>query len=140
MDINRNKNSLIFFVLATIILIGFFGNLLNLIVFSSKTMRKNSTFRYLFYLSAIDLLVLITCTTDSLLAYVYYIMIRLQSDFFCKIHTFMSYFLTDMSSLILMIVSIDRVLIIKNQSNKRGENHLISSPIFRITIVNKVKK
>jgi hypothetical protein len=138
----QHLNLSIFFSLASIILIGIFGNILNLIVFSAKTMRKNSAFRYLFYLSVIDLLVLITCATDSLSTYSNYIMIRLKSDLSCKIHTFLSYFLTDMSSSILMIVSIDRVFIIKNQSNKNKENNQNSNslPSFRITIINKVSK
>ena len=142
MFLSQNSNSLITIILSLLIIIGVIGNLLNMMVFLSKTMRKNSTFRYLFYLSAIDLLVLITCTTDSLLTYGYYVMIRLQSDFLCKIHTFLAYFLTHMSSLILMMVSIDRLLIIKDQSNNKNNNnqHPISSSRFRILIVNKVGK
>jgi hypothetical protein len=99
-------------ILSFIIIIGIFGNLLNMFVFSRKSMRKNSTFRYLFYLSVIDLLVLLIGTSDALLTFGYFIMIRLYSDFLCKIHTYFTYFLTHMSSIVLMVVSIDRAMIV----------------------------
>ena len=135
---HQDPDNLISLILAMVILIGVFGNMLNLIVFSNKTMRKKSTYQYLFYLSAIDLLVLMTCTTDSLLAYGYFIMIRLKSSLICKIHTFLTYFLTHMSSLIHMIVSIDRALIIKNQSTK---NEIINcQQNIRTIIINKSGK
>ena len=66
MNSDSKTTILITIILAIIISIGLFGNLLNIIVFSTKPMRINSTFRYFFYLSIIDLLVLLVCATDSL--------------------------------------------------------------------------
>ena len=117
MFLHSNINNLISIVLALIILIGIIGNLLNIIVFSDKTMRKTSTFRYLFYLSIIDLLVLLICGIDSLLEFDFLITIKFKSNLTCKIHTFLAYFLTHMSSFILMIVNINRVLAIKHYEN-----------------------
>ena len=99
------------------ILVGLLGNFINLIVLWKKNLRKISTFQFLFYLSIIDLLVLVICASDSMLTYGFYIEIRLYSSFTCKIHTFLTYFLTHMSSLILMCVSIDRVLVICGNSS-----------------------
>ena len=108
-----------YIIITLIILIGIIGNILNIIVFSQKTMRQKSTFRFLFYLSIVDLLVLIICTTDFLLTITDYLVIRLESDFICRLHTFLTYFLTHMSSFILMIVSIDRALIVCGRSFKK---------------------
>jgi hypothetical protein len=95
-----------------IILIGFLSNLTNIVIFGQKNMRKQPTFRFLLHLSVIDLFVILICAIDSFLTYGFNIQIRLHSIFICKIHTFFTYFLSHMSSIILMIVSIDRVLVI----------------------------
>jgi hypothetical protein len=102
-------------IVLVIIIIGLIGNTLNLIVFSHRTMVKNSTFNFLFYLSIVDMLVLSVCTSDTFLTYGYYILIRSYSIYICRIHTFLTYFLTHMSSIVLMVVSIDRALIICNK-------------------------
>ena len=102
----------IIILISIFILIGLVGNLINLIVFSHKTMIKNSTFKYLFYLSIIDMLVLAFCASDSFLTFAYYIQIRLKSEVMCRFHTFLTYFLTHMSSIVLMVVSIDRTILI----------------------------
>jgi hypothetical protein len=110
------KTILVTITLSFIILIGLFGNILNLIVFSHESMKKISTFRYLFYLSLIDILVLAVCASDSLFTYGFFFMIRMKSNFACRVHTFFTYFLTHMSSVLLMIVSIDRVICVTSQS------------------------
>ena len=103
-------------ILFVIICIGIFGNLLNLCVFGQKSMRKMSTFRFLLYLSIVDLLVLLVCTSDSLLTYGLNIEIRLYSPLLCRLHTFLTYYLTHMSSIILMAVSIERTLVVFNKT------------------------
>ena len=52
------NNLVIFISLITIIVVGIFGNILNLIIFRLKSMRSKSTFMFLFYLALIDLLVI----------------------------------------------------------------------------------
>jgi hypothetical protein len=101
-------------ILVFIIIIGVLGNMLNIIVFSKKNMIKMTTFKFLFYLSIIDLFVLLVCTTDALLTFGFNIEIRLYSNFFCRWHSFFTYFLTHMSSVVLMVVSIERCLVISN--------------------------
>ena len=108
-------------ILMIIIIIGVFGNIINTIVLSNKTMRKNSTFKYLFYLAIIDLLVLSIGASDALMTYGHFIIIRLYSNTTCRLHTFLTYFLTHMSSIILMIVSIDRVLVVCNNPTQRTD-------------------
>jgi hypothetical protein len=99
--------------LGLVIGLGVLGNLLNMLIFSRKSMRQSSTFRYLFYLSLVDLLSVITCPW-SLVGHV--VIIRLHSSLICKFHTFLTYFLTHFSSFILVLVSIDRALLITNKA------------------------
>ena len=115
-------------ILSIIIVIGLLGNIINLFVFYQKksSTRKNSTFKYLFYLALIDILVLLIAATDSLSTYGYSISLRLYSVCTCKIHTFVTYFLTHLSSLVLMIISIDRAIIICQKSpNDVSSNNLM---------------
>ena len=111
-------------ILFLIICIGLFGNILNLIVFSQKSMRKSSTFRFLIYLSIIDMLVLVICAMDSVLIYGFGFEIRLYSKLTCKLQSFFSYFLTQMSSIVLMCVSIERVLVVCNFSQSASISNL----------------
>jgi len=116
----ENSNSIAFLtiVLEVIVVIGLIGNSMNIFVFSKSSMRQVSTFRFLLYLSIADMFVLIICSTDALLRFGYHYEIRSRSLLICRLHTFMTYFLTHISSIILMVVSIDRALIINN-NNKR---------------------
>ena len=77
--------------LILIICFGLIGNTLNLIVFGKKNMRKISTFRFLFYLSFIDFLVLLIGASDMLVRHAYQFEIRTYSNAFCKLHTYMTY-------------------------------------------------
>lgn len=110
------KSDLIIAFLPAIIIIGIIGNLFNIVLFNSKAMKKCTTFRYLFYLSIFDLLVITICAPDAFLRFKYEIEVRLYSDTICRLHTFFTYFLTHASSTILMIISIDRALIINNRN------------------------
>lgn len=103
-------------VLALIIVIGTIGNTLNIIVFGRRNMRKGSTFRFLLYLSTCDLLVLLVCATDALSKFGFGFEIRSYSKFTCRLHTFLTYLLIHSSSVILMVISVDRALMVTNTS------------------------
>jgi len=90
--------------------IGSIGNSLSFIVFSQKQLRTHSTFRYLAYLSIIDLIVLYLGLGNIILRDYFLFDIREQSLFLCKFHTFLTYVTTHLSSWILTIVSIDRAI------------------------------
>jgi hypothetical protein len=96
------------YALILILFFGVVGNLLNLIIFGKKNMRKVSTFRFLFYLSFIDFLVLLVGATDMLTRNVFEFEIRIYSNFWCKFHTYFTYTITHMSSILLIIISIHR--------------------------------
>ena len=101
-------------LLLALIGVGLLGNSISVIVFSKKNMRRVSTFRYLLYLSLVDLLVLIVSATHLLLKLLFKIDVRLYSSFTCKSHTFLTYFFSHMCSMILIAVNVDRVLKMKN--------------------------
>lgn len=115
-ELNFLNMKLITSLLITIICIGTFGNILNIVIFSKKNMRLTSTFRFLLYLSISDLLVLLFCATDALARFGFQLEIRSNHFILCKIHTFLTYFLTHSSSVILMVISIDRALVVNNKS------------------------
>jgi hypothetical protein len=116
---NRFMNTALLSILSIIICFGLIFNILNILVFSEKTMLKTFTFRLLMYLSIVDLLVLIICTTDTLLTFGFFIELRIQSTFMCRIHTFLTYLLTHFSSIFLMTVSIDRAIVVYNLTLKK---------------------
>ncbi len=114
-DINTKASMLIFF-LPFIILIGSIGNLLNIAIFSRKGFKNCSTFRFLIYLSVIDLNVLLFCASDAFLRFGFQIHIRQISTNLCRFHTFFTYLFTHASSTTLMVISIQRALVMTNKS------------------------
>ncbi|CAM2725144.1 unnamed protein product [Rotaria socialis] len=90
--------------------VGSIGNSLSFIVFTQKQLRKHSTFRYLAYLSIVDLIVLYLGLGNIILRDYFSFDIRVQNLFLCKVHTFLTYVTTQLSSWILTIVSIDRAI------------------------------
>jgi hypothetical protein len=93
-----------------VLAIGILGSFLNLCVFSHEAMRKISTFHFLLYLTAIDILVLGFGSSNALLLYGFNFEIRDVSDWTCRLETFLTSFLRHLSSHTLVAVNIDRVL------------------------------
>ena len=77
-------------LLSVIIIVGIFGNVLNLLIFSKQKMRQVSTFRFLLYISMSDMLVLLIGATHFLINAVFHFDIRSYSLFVCKTHTFLT--------------------------------------------------
>ncbi len=125
----------IILLMSLILIIGLIGNSLNILIFSKKTVRSNSTFRFLLYLSIFDLLVLLVCTPDVFLRFGYQIHIRQISIYTCRLHTFLTYLFTHASSSTLMLISIDRALIISNRNSMLCYFfHCCSSKIKKISV------
>jgi hypothetical protein len=94
-----------------IIVIGILGNMLNIFVLSAKSMGSTTTFSYLKYLAIVDLLVLLVCSSDTLFTFGFDLQMRLRSSISCKSHTFLTYYLSHFSSVLITVVNIDRTLI-----------------------------
>ena len=107
--VEDKKMLLMSVTLSLVIILGLLGNVINLIVFFNKSMKNQSTFRYLIYLSLLDSLILTINATDSVLTISDLVMIRLISNLFCKLHTFISTSLIHLKSLVLVVVSIDLI-------------------------------
>ena len=92
------------------LLIGSVGNSISFIVFTQKQLRTHSTFRYLAYLSIVDLIVLYLGLGNLLLRDYFQFNIRARTLWLCKFHTYLTYVTTHLSSWILTLVSIDRAV------------------------------
>jgi hypothetical protein len=92
------------------LVIGNFGNILSLIVFLSKSMRNNSVFTYFAVLSIVDFFVITLGLGDAILLSYFKIVVRNESIISCRLHTFLTYVFTHLSSFILASVSIDRAI------------------------------
>ena len=114
MEKDTKQNSFKTIILSIIIVIGLIGNTINLIIFSNNnSIRKISTFRYLFYLVLIDLFILILCASETVLQYEAFINIRLYSDLTCKLHSFLTGCLNQMKSMIQAVVNLDQAFVIR---------------------------
>ena len=103
-------------LLTFLIFVGILSNLINIYVFSHRSMRKISVFRFLLYLSLVDLLVVLICIGDLYLVYGFSIEIKLYSTITCRLMTFLTNYLAELSSVLLMFISIERVYVILNKS------------------------
>ena len=73
-------------LLGCIIVLGVCANIVNITVFSRKSMRKTSTFRFLFYLSIVDLLVLLISAPEAFDRGIgHRLKLREISNFSCKV-------------------------------------------------------
>jgi hypothetical protein len=89
-----------------IILIGIVGNATNILVLSRKTMRKSLSFQLFLYLSIIDLAFLTQTGVELFLKYLFDIEVRESSMVFCKLNTFLSYFLMQTRNVFSMCITL----------------------------------
>lgn len=94
-------------------LIGIVGNLFSIVVFAC--MRHVSTFRFLLYLSIFDSLVLLVCTTEASVKFGLLFEIRHLNPMMCRLHSFLTYLLTQCSTNLLMVINLDRALLITSK-------------------------
>jgi hypothetical protein len=87
-----------------LLLLGLVGNIISITIFSRDSMKKYTTFRYLTLLSILDLCVLYTGCGQILLDVYFHIDIRLLNELSCKMHSFLVYFFTHCSSLLLAVL------------------------------------
>jgi hypothetical protein len=85
--------------------LGILGNMLNIIVFSKKKMKKITTYYIFLYLSQIDLFLLMIILADK-------IELKLYSETSCKTIMFLTNYLTQLSSIVLTMISIERTIVI----------------------------
>ncbi len=103
-----------------LLVIGTFGNILSIVIFNKKSLKEYSTFQYLSLICVIDLCVLYTGCGQIWIEQLFQIDIRTINNFFCKFHSFLVYYLTHFSSMLLASMSIDRTIaILSGNSTKK---------------------
>ena len=137
MDLNsddKTASDLIKKIFTPILLsLGLVGNIISIIIFIRESMKKYTTFRYLTLLSVLDLCVLYTGCGQILLDVYFKIDIRLLNEFTCKMHSFLVYFFTHFSSMLLASMSIDRTIAI---SIKKGKTFSTPKTAHKVKILN----
>ena len=110
-------------IICLILLTSVLSNIFNLIIFLNKNIRKVcSSYRYLCWLSLIDLCTLLVSGIDVLLKFGFYKEVRLYSLIICRLHTFLSNFLFQAGSCLLIIINIERAIAFsKKQSINQDE-------------------
>ena len=98
-----------------ILFIGIIGNLINLYVFTHESIKQLSTFRFLAYLSIIDLLYISLGLPHIMVNYYSNVDFREYSDLICSLHSFFTIYLSHLSSNILAGVGIFRCVTISSQ-------------------------
>ncbi len=87
---------------------GLVGNIFSIMIFSSRSMRKYTTFRYLKLISIVDICCLYTGCLQIMLNVYFGVDLRLMNFLTCKFQSFLVYFFTHFSSMLLAVMSIDR--------------------------------
>ena len=100
-----------------VVIFGFIGNFLSIMVFSRKALRTRSCSIYFLALSMSDVNVLIGYTIENLLYHGYEIQL-LSNSFMCKTIIFLIYASTDISNYLLTLAAIDRCVLIFNTSTQ----------------------
>nr|QVK45804.1 G protein-coupled receptor [Proales similis] len=123
----------------TLLSLGLVGNLLSIWIFRKPSMYQHSTFQYLAYLSFFDLCVLVIGYGQVFVKVYFSFDPRLISSFTCRLHSFLVYFFTHSSSMILVLMSVDRALVIGTRlelNYKFSVNRIVFSMLAIIAAVN----
>lgn len=116
MEIKHNLTYIttIFFIT----LVGIFGNILNLRVFSKKNLKRVETFRYFFCLAIIDIFLLITWFSYKFLTSGFTIIPRNYSEIVFKIISFTFNLLSQMNNWTFTAANINKTRMIIKESNQ----------------------
>lgn len=93
-----------------LLLVGTFGNVLAVKIFTRKNMRKSFMSQYLIGLSVADLLVLYICLLREWIRYLCNYDVRTATNWLCKIHWWLYYVTLDYSVWLLTTISIVRMM------------------------------
>ena len=104
------SSNIVGIVFIVILCLGILGNLINVIVFSLKDMKKSFTFVLISRLSLIDMIILVVCLTEMLFELYFNEDVRIFSVFLCKIDIFLVHFLLHLRNIIFMTIAIESKL------------------------------
>ncbi len=101
--------ALVKFFYCAILFVGIVGNFVNIIVLSRKAMRRLLVFRLLLCLSIVDFIFLILSILQTLAE----TDLRVKSVFFCKLDTFLAYFLLHIRNVFTIAINFHSKLYLK---------------------------
>lgn len=113
-----------------LIILGTFGNLISIKIFSKEPMKKYSTFRFLILISFIDICSLYTGCGQIFLEVYFSFDLRSVNDTFCKLNSFVVYFFTHYSSMLLAAMSIDRTIFLSKNNQAAVTSTRTTNKIF----------
>jgi hypothetical protein len=113
-----------------LIILGTCGNLISIQIFSKEKMKKYSTFRFLILISFIDICSLYTGCGQIFLEVYFGFDLRSVNDTFCKLNSFVVYFFTHYSSMLMAVMSIDRTIVILSKNNQAVTSTQTTIKIF----------
>ena len=115
------------FIFITLISIGLFTNILNIIVYTrnpKRMLKQAPTFpRIRLYLSIVDLAILTVTGGETLIEYAFDIDIRVYASLFCKFDTFLTYFLTQSRNVLTMGMTVHSAIVVCNLLNEYKNSH-----------------
>ena len=100
-------------------ILGNFGNISSLLIFSQKSWRKNVCVFYFLIGLLLDVIYINSSMLGYIFIYGFTIDLIKSSAFFCKIHRYLTFFPSVMSATILILASIDRLLITSQNVDTR---------------------
>ncbi|CAF0719943.1 unnamed protein product [Brachionus calyciflorus] len=108
--LNRITDVTLLIYPCVMIVFGTISNSITFIVLTRPRLRRSSTFFYLSCLSIIDLVLLYTFCINLIFYYHFNIDLQDTNLIFCKIYSFLIYFLPQLSAWTCVAVSLDRVI------------------------------
>jgi hypothetical protein len=128
-----------------IILIGILGNATNVLILTQKSLRKSFSFQLYLYLSLIDLAFLAQTAAELALNHIFKIDMRTSSWIFCKLNTFLSYFLMQTRNVFTMCITMSYLFEISkiNSNQNTTDTTKYSDSIHKsesISYLSKVRK
>ena len=118
-----------------LIVVGTLGNTASIIVLTRRSFRNSTCMFYLTVLSCADLLVLYTGLLRFWIRSAFSVDIRTLSIWSCKVHVFLVYFAMDLSSWVLMTVTLDRCILVCFPFRSRLFTTMKRAPYILTTLV-----
>ncbi len=119
-----------------IIVIGLIGNIINVFVYTKKTMRLHLSFRLLLLMSILDFIILSLCGIELVSDFFFEVKLRTSSIILCKTNTFLNYFLTQIRNVLSLGIIVQRALILLNlnRTHVRNDSLFQSSSAIKSTV------
>jgi hypothetical protein len=133
---NYSLNKLLEKCFVCTLVLGILCNLINIIVYSKKTMQLHLSFRLMLAMSIVDVCILTLCSLETLSDIYLQVRLRTTSRLLCKTNTFLIYSLTQMRVVLSVAVVVQRAIVLStlNVTHVRNDSLFQSSSVAKSTI------